>query len=296
MCKLIVGVNQKPNNKEFEKYIEAQQIEMFSEKDGCSALVIDFDNKTHIFRSLNDYNAVFRAVYEVLSRAKLVSIHTRTGTSGQKTANNVHFFEDNGHYMAHNGFVMKYHKSMGYTYHSEHGWNKDSTFYQSKLSRGEGVKVEEDVFEIDDLEIDGKNQYCKGCNSSKAGICKKHKRNTSIVLSDNAELCDTFQFLKSLEKPVTCETLEKAIKEKEFSGMGIIVNAEKPEAYLIVKKDVKLQTDKETFGIFYSYIPDKESKIPSYENIWGVSIVKTNVVKTDLPVRTAFEGVYQLKI
>src|SRR3990167_505969 len=239
MCKLLVGVNNKPGNPEFEKYIEAHQLEMYSEKNGCAALVVGFDNKIKVFRSLHDYDEVYRNVFEHIANSKLVSIHTRTATSGGVNEKNVHFFGSEGYYFAHNGFVRKYHSGVSLGF-GRTLWKSDepSTF----------------------LDTDGSD--CRGCWSSKAGVCKKHKREGfAESKKDSDEACDSLQFLINMPKPVTPVKINKEIADKDFTGLGFLIGEKKQDAYLLIKKDTRVQTDKETFAIYTSFTPNHKVEI-----------------------------------
>lgn len=273
MCKLLIGVNSMPNNEDFEKYIEGQEDELRDQKDGIGALVITFDGEVKIFRNYDNYDEVFRNVYENIANAKLISIHTRTGTSGTKDIRNCHFFESDNYAFAHNGFVLKYH-------------NRWSTFYDSKTRR------------LWDRVGDDGPLYCSGCESSKKGICKTHDKGseTTDVKGNKSDMCDSYQFIQNIKKPLTIEILKKEIDEKDFNGFGVVIDTKTKKVFLLIKKDVKLQVNDSScvFGIFYSYMPEKKYESVTFEPIYGIPVVKTKIVDLGLPIKTVANGVFEL--
>lgn len=323
MCKLIVGINKEKGNKEFEKYVRAQHADMLSEKDGAGGLVIDFDGNVRIFRSLTDYARVFEDTFSELENARLVALHTRTGTSGKKDEQNVHFFEHDNHIFAHNGFVPHYHTSQnsfhgvsgfGYLYNHE---RKETSSYEipdlSSLTGYDGPQNEEER----ELLLEFKEE-CTGCLTAKAGICRTHKQKladfreqvkpvaqATILRSESKsepkkeqpkeDMCDSFLFLKNVQKPVTTEVLDEFIEATRFNGLGFMLNRETLEAFLMVRKDAKCQTDKKTFAVFYSYEPEDEVEVIDEQDCFGVSLVTGKTIKLKLPVKTIFEGTFKLK-
>lgn len=289
MCKLIVGINEQPKNDTFQRYIIAQQQELIQEKDGIGALVIDFDKKLHVFRELDDYSKVFQEVYKLLPNAHLVSIHSRTGTSGKRDIENVHFFKNEQNYFAHNGFVQEFHSSSYFSF--------ERSFFQEKTHNPYSLYSDERIISNDN--------DCTGCFTSKRGICKKHermvatledKKETPIFTVSKDDFCDSFQFLKNLPHTINETILEEEAQKRKFEGMGILYNENTKKVYLIAKKDIKLQTNKKDFGIFYSYSPKKEATILDSEKIYGIPIIKTTKIKVGLPIKTVFQGIYELKI
>lgn len=291
MCKMIVGITKEIGNAQFATYIRAQRAELEGEKDGMGALIVTEDGITHVFRRFFDYDEVFMDVDSLLPRAKLVSLHTRTGTSGEKSLLNVHFFEDDNHYFAHNGFVYGY---GSYGYRGSYG--------------GGGRQFSFDSSHDKELENEILND-CAGCYTAKKGLCRKHERKleksagvATIVLPKKGEhvemdkMCDSYQFLHHVGKPVDEEILENEIDDKRFMGMGFMFNDTTKEGFLMVKKDVKAQfSDDGKWGIFYSYTPDHEVDHVVLEQKFGVSIKRTHKVKLDALIRSVHEGVYKLE-
>ena len=286
MCKLLVGMTSEPGNTEFQTYIKAQRPELLDQKDGIGAVVVTVDNKVYVFRELTEYYKIFAAVDSLLNKAKLVSIHTRIKTSGETDLANVHFFEVDNHLFAHNGFIRDYHSYKNWS------WKKDdsqTTFFNKKKSETGFVSGEEDEGVI--LE---QGQECAGCWTAKQGVCRKHKKEgTALVEVDASKMCDSYQFLQNIDKPVTEDILSKEVEERDFTGAALMLNKENLDAFLLVKKEVKAQFGKD-WGIFYSYTPDKEVDFVTTESKYGVLLKRTHSVKTDAPIRTVYEGIYKL--
>src|SRR3990167_227559 len=269
MCKLLVGVNDKKNNKNFEEYLMAQKSEFFTEKDGIGALVMDFEGNIQVKRVLDikDYWKVFEMVSSNLANTKLVSIHSRTATSGLVNKDNVHFFEDKGYYFAHNGFVKDF-----------------------KRSEGAGLSLSwASTFLPYDLKV------CKGCDSAKFGVCRKHKKAIEKEEKDNP-VCDSLQFLQKLDKPIKdINYLDKEMELKQFFGLGFLLGDKLKDAWLLVDKEITAQVG-EDFTMFYSYEPSKTYKVSEEEIIRGVSLVKKVEIPLPLEHRRAFRGAYRLAL
>lgn len=146
MCKLIVAIKDETKpNKELSKLISNQWEALETQKDGCSALVIYNDGSFEVKRELIDYDAVKEFVSEREGRAKLISIHSRTSTSGGVKQENVHFFEDRGVLIAHNGwlegkrFFNESHNTASEAW--DHGV-KESTIVRQQMAFGDDDEVE----------------------------------------------------------------------------------------------------------------------------------------------------------
>ena len=291
MCKLLVGVNKKPDNAEFQKYITAQAREFPSEKDGMSAVVITFDGKLEVARSLNNYDKVYEMVRELLPKARFVSIHSRTGTSGLKNDNNVHFFEDKNYLFAHNGFVR------GFT-----SWGEGTPLASNAMGmENAGLFMLEDkqtsFFSKKTGEFRVDNGKCWGCSHAKVGVCSRHKREgIGYNISPHVEnpLCDSFLFLKSLDKPIKkLAYLDAQVEMAQFFGFGVLIGKKVKDVWLLVQKDITAIVD-DSFTLFTSYKPDKSYSIAEEELVCGVSLVSKKEVSLPLEHRKVFEGVYRL--
>ena len=141
MCKLIIGIKNNKNNEQFEQLLKMQQEEIVREPDGISGLVITNDGEVKIFRSFINYHQILNDVYSNLDNAKVVALHTRTGTSGSKDITNVHFFEHENWIFAHNGFVGKYS-----TYENRWDWHGEKKMFIPKTSMTDEVINAQETF------------------------------------------------------------------------------------------------------------------------------------------------------
>lgn len=202
MCKLIVGIK-KENSEDFEMAIKLQENELKNERDGIGALVVRNDGTHEVRRALEtwQYDDVFGWVYSEIKNAVIVAVHTRTGTSGLRSLDNVHFFGDKL-LMAHNGWVSKYHgttrtlfdegrdivmKSWGGDEHdlilSYSSHKKPQFGFAAEVSekpavvdaalKAEWEKEKKNKKELD--EIEEEMEDCDGCITANKGWCKRHK-------------------------------------------------------------------------------------------------------------------------
>lgn len=281
MCKMLIGINNNVGSSEFAKVIKAQYDTLTTQPDGIGAFVIDKDNKIHIFRELHDYQTVFYEVDRLLPDAKVVSLHTRIGTTGAKTLQNVHYFESDGHIMAHNGTISEY-----------SSYNKGKWTGKNYLNDKKFDFVDESV---------GGDADCTGCVSAHAGVCKIHKEAWEAIDSSVSTIVldpsDTLQFLEAIPKPVTVDSIKEFANEKKFNGMGIIVNKETLDMFMMVQKQVKVITNKEDFSVFFSYEPELEAKRNKWESMYGVPFIdKELTLKIDIKPKTVSYGVFQLQL
>jgi predicted glutamine amidotransferase/dsDNA-binding SOS-regulon protein len=363
MCKILVAVKTSDKeNKQFRQAIEAQESDLFAERDGMGAIIIDNIGQMSVFRSHNNYREVLNKVYAKLKNAKLVSIHTRTGTSGETGLTNVHFFEAQNLLMAHNGFVSKYHSysntnwdygmdvyGRGYN-HSSPGKTskpKQETFFQTAQKAGSALQQEQTLLKAklgfdndqkligESIEIDADtNPYqelseeleeleeimeaCRGCISSKAGYCKKHKaegyrhanilesmgytkdgnaKETKETKTNASPYCDSFEFIRNIKTPLTKESLADEMEKKEFTGMSLLLDKENAKQYLMIRRKEALAQVSKDFSIFYSYQPTTEYSVTKYDSIYGVSIIKQKEdVQIQLPTYKVIEGVHEISL
>lgn len=249
MCKLLIATNKKRNNKLLSQLITAQFTQMGSEKDGLSALIVDRNGEMKAFKELDNYGLVFNEVKERLKTAAFLGLHARTATCGIKSLENIHFFQDKGYYMAHNGWV-------------------DAYYYGATAVTKGGDRA---VNEINQL--NGILERCYECGQDQDGYCVKHtsirnrldKLQVSGADDDNlivssadmqAKECDTIRFLRSIEKPITEARLKWAVDDKGFSGFAVIYDSKKKQAWYLIHKEVKFITDLKTFSCLFSYEPE----------------------------------------
>src|SRR3990167_4092297 len=141
MCKLVIGIKNKKIEDEDEKLkfrdiLLAQLEALKGEKDGAGAMVLTHDNKIGVIRDLEDYDKVFAYVSEYLDDARMIAVHTRTKTSGERDNANVHFFKHGDWLFAHNGWVQEYHGYGGYYAGYNAGkWEDDDSYSEDQLIR-----------------------------------------------------------------------------------------------------------------------------------------------------------------
>ena len=297
MCKLIVAINnsleQGSNEPDFKNAIALQYDILKKEPHGIAGLVITKDNQLHLFREYKDYDKILIEVDKLIKDAKFLILHTRTSTGGAQTLDNVHLFEDGDYLFAHNGWVPKYAPPiMGYHQSGFKYAQEDMTSYS------------------DDTPSHNIDNY-KGFADIKGGYPMYEKENVAsdVVLTgyqptkkkekhkNKNKMCDSFQFLQALPKPITVEAIEKEVKHSRFYGTGIIINKKTHEAFLIVKKDTKMITDQRNWSVVYSFEPETEVTYESYKNIFGVDILSNEeTIKVVAEQKEVVEGVYQLQI
>lgn len=315
MCKLATIVKSEGANEEAETLLRLQFAELRTQKDGCAGLTIGFDNKVRVYRELTDYDKVFQSVLADLPTSKLVSIHTRIGTSGEKELTNVHFFKPKDWYFAHNGFVQKYHtKSIGYL-----PWGKTEDDYEyldddmpppdfgSTKPISFGNALNEMV-------------NCRGCYTAKKGYCKKHaslvdeikeqeiareKKNRkktktlnltkAKIVVDSKKFCDSYQFVENMPTEVNEESILKHCRATDFSGMGILVSEDGTKVYLIIAKECFSVSDNKTFAGYFSYNPEMELSMKSENEVYGVKVASNNInLSVNEDVCPIIRGVYRV--
>jgi len=109
MCKLLIGIKVNDSaNKKFARIIKAQEHSLSNQPHGISALIVDKDNNISVKKELNEYGKVFVWVQNRIKNAKIVAIHSRQATDGEIDEANLHFFEIDDYFFAHNGIVGEY--------------------------------------------------------------------------------------------------------------------------------------------------------------------------------------------
>ena len=292
MCKLITVLKEDGDNKLVRALLVAQYEKLTNEKDGIGALATDGD-KLGIGRDdkVSGYREVFDKAVEAVPGSNLIGLHTRTATSGANDLSNVHFFEHNGWYMAHNGFTLS--KSEAMESKDEKNLLLPATIESNKET------VLDEISRLEAITND-----CANClsSASRGYVCKRHKSigdrikkieplveglqkigfETSSGQSYHFEgnhgkdwnsrrpdwygyktgKSDTHLFLTNLPKKLDEEKLAEYAKSEGFSGMAIIYNSELKEGYLIIVRKncyMVVPKDKEADGDFmmlFSYEPD----------------------------------------
>lgn len=301
MCKLFIASKKPGNNLGLRSLIDAQIPELDKEKDGIGALIITADKKVIVERALLNYESVYDFVFENFEKAIFIALHTRTGTSGAKTLLNVHFFESNGYYFAHNGFVGAYHKINGFGF-------RNGVYSSRESNKGGGVW--DDKYNADDLSLDNllyESERCSKCNSKKKNrMCDKHEKELSIITKskeaskkpEDLDKCDSYQFLDNIQKPLTIESVEIESENKSFTGMGLFVSKDAEDIKLIIKKKCYLIHDEEIGEsvVMTSYSPETKWTDYDVKEIGGVDVlVSENKRELKNKPLQIIEGVYSLK-
>lgn len=325
MCKLLVGVSKERNNKNFIDSIVTQFDGMRTQKDGIGAFVLTHDNKFHIFRSFTDYDSVFENVESLLPNARLVSVHTRISTGGKLGLENVHFFDYENVILAHNGIIDGYSKIKPYTRghwnNVTRKWDDDEDEKPMVILNAKADRTAEEQALFDE------SVMCEGCASSKAGTCKKHikkaqelvRKQKEAAANNQAELlwtredepgdtaaddcptfpdnpCDSLEFLRDLEKPISEEGINALVEEKKMNGMMVIFDKSTSKAFIVVKKACHVISDKKTFSVMYSFDPETKFTEPKWKYMFGVPF-KDRTVTYKLPYQSKAlsYGTWQIK-
>jgi len=313
MCKLVVGIKTSNKaDKEFANLIASQAERLKGEKDGIGALAIKDDNSHKVLRDLKDYDGVINTILTNVRDKKIISLHTRTGTSGNTDLSNVHFFQSDRYMLAHNGFVSKYSRGIGFRYGGNYGYNSlanDEAI--SKINKSLGDKsvnsISSDIPDFDDLVQDNPKLDCQDCarHDNELQFCSKHKaygkklkklrkkvmREREDRYESSDSRCDSKQFLDNLPKKVTRDTLEKYIDETDFTGIAVLVDKELHKLWLLGTRDFEVHTDYKNYIILYSYEP--ESSLPTYTKLLGLPVVNTEDTM-DFDTHKVPAGVYDV--
>lgn len=297
MCKILVGIKKEGEDRKFRDLIKAQYEDMKTEQDGISVAILKNNGELFCERRLTDYEPVFEKVDDLLSEARILAIHTRSGTSGEKDLANVHFFRENDYLFAHNGYVSAFHTPK---------------YPNRLLSINEfGYRYEP---HLTDEEASGLIINCRGCQTSHRGFCKKHKRiaqdldgydyGRDIVIEEkeinkvpviNDKMCDSWHFLNKLPKQFDKEKLNEYIKEVGFSGFGIIINAKTNEFTLIIRKDCKfIKTN--NFALITSFEPENEFRTISVQEAFGIKYIKEEDEEIEYPTYDIIQEIYNIKV
>lgn len=189
MCKLIVAVKQEGKNEDFKDAVRAQFNSMRSEQHGIGALIKFKDGAAEVLRRIDedDYSEVYGWVITNINRIVMVSIHTRTMSTGERCLRNCHFFDDDGLFFAHNGFAGTY-KSKGTGFH----WKNDDWTGVADKKKFFGVthQVGKNNNTLLLAQPPTEAEYnqagivltsCGDCAKAHKGYCKKHKREGKII-------------------------------------------------------------------------------------------------------------------
>lgn len=167
MCKIIVGI-QKEKNADFKSIVMAQYKDLKLERDGIGVLAIMRDGSMKVIRKEDDYETVYEKINDILDDVYFLGVHTRTATSGSHDLDNVHFFEEKGVYLAHNGFVA------GVFDKKEKKKRKKTTTIivprdESEAERS-AYKIDAEIERLEKIMME-----CADCDFQTYEACKKHK-------------------------------------------------------------------------------------------------------------------------
>src|SRR5258708_2924623 len=283
MCKLITITKTKGENQKAETLVRLQFKGLRTQPDGCAGLNISFDNKVKVYREIKDYDKVFEDVIKELPDRRLVFIHTRIGNSGLKNLDNVHFFKPNDWYFAHNGFAEKY---GSHGFHSK--WNR-------QISLDDVIAVDDRMVTLTD-DVPGlggamnRMINCQGCATAKRGFCRTHahlieqireleqakeasvKPKKASKSADKDRYCDSYQFVDNLPKKMNPDTIIEHMAESKFNGMGLLINKNGKDMYMLVAKTCYAVTDHESYAGFFSYDPDLKASIETSDDLCGIKV------------------------
>lgn len=264
MCKLLVALTKTPNNPEYIKIIQLQYNDLRTQPNGIGALVIDQNDKCHIFRELKDYQKVFDQVDKLLPTAKLVSLHSRISTGGNVDINNVHFFERNNHVLAHNGWITGY----STTTKPPYCYGCETT---TKIACKRHIKKPQKIEQLPGI---------ADCD-------------TLQFLTD----------LTNLNTDITPDAIDSLAIDKNFSGVALLFDKSTNQATLFSRNrernPIQAITDNKTFGVFFSYQPTTKAKrsFSILQSVFGVSVIQQEqeqVIETTLESKDVPDGCYQL--
>lgn len=307
MCKLVTVVKENNDNvKKIENILRAQESKLMGEKDGISAITVDGDGKVRRRRSLKDYRGIIDWACAHIDKSKLISIHTRTATTGSVTKNNTHFYEDGGYFLAHNGFVSEYATSYYSGYGKYAGRNKKARYNKSQNHLGKKKnKNEDEDEEIEELVNDYLNDEEELDDDEKKIVeahlqeelkeAKQVGKETRQLLQEGdeeEEKSDTYKFLKNLPKPINENVIYEEMEDKKFSGVATLYDENSGLLYTFSTREIETHTNFDDFIVYYSYKP--ESSIPQTKRYKGLDVIvdgKLRVEEKSIP-----EGIYCTQI
>lgn len=303
MCKLLVGIQLKENSKLFKTIFDVQFPEVAELPHGLAGTVIEKDNKITVSRELDNYSKVYSEIADKLVTSKLIGLHGRQSTSGDISKTNVHFFKSGDLLMAHNGIIVgeKIKATSRWDFPKKEEWENMTKKQQKKISKKANREVDlymeqrEEIEETEDTIL-----RCTECTTS--WTCGRHmtvglrmerlkKAHTSYEVTEYPSECDSLQFLKSLPKKVlNVRVLSDHMKDRQFRGVGIIIDTKREKGFLFGTRAIEIQTDFKNYLFFYSYKPVKE--IEYSKSLLGFNI-PTGEDSAEIPTEELKEGVYE---
>lgn len=267
MCKLLIGIKLKDKDEEnnFEKVLKLQENILRKEPHGVASLKILKNDSVIVKKALDDYSPVFDDIYKSLGSIKVVGLHTRQATSGNIDLKNTHFFEVGDYLFAHNGFVNEYSLSSSYGYNYYPNNRQGKIFIKKSF----GTLTEFHNPDTEDLDSD-----------------------YPIKEKSKSDMCDSYQFLKNIKKPITKSIIESEAFEKGFTGVGVIVDKRRKRIFIFSTRKIQVHTDFENYIFLYSFQP--KDKIKEYKSFLGLPLYE----KDNEEVLTSYEideGVYEMR-
>ncbi len=323
MCKLIVGIKQ--DNSELEtikKAVSIQRDDLYKEKDGMAAFILDKDNNITTCKDLDDYDKVLRWFYKNLPIAKVFGLHTRTATDGTVTEDNIHYFKHRKVYFAHNGIISEcstpYSSKYNANYQSKYiddsagfvnSYKKDNVIdYSSFEGRNGGLFDDDDLPEGCEnwTEKEWRDYYStqdeweEYSEDEKAAIemiesdyqREKNKKKNKHK-EKNKDKSDSFIFVDKIQKPITVDSLFEDMDRLDFNGVAHLTCTKENKMFLMASRNIEAHTDFKSYVLAYSYIP--ECDIPCITSMFNLDIEDDSSV-TKLKRYTISPGIYEIDI
>jgi hypothetical protein len=260
MCKLMTIIKMNDNNDALLKELVENQRDLLDrEPNGISALAIGKNDKIMIKKSLENYDSIINWAIKRIKNSKVISIHSRTATSGNVDKNNLHFFKVDDYYFAHNGIVGGLHsyECMGAGYLNK-WYPVNTTANIDTTKKDEKKEVQTQLVEV----LDSK------------GECKE-------IQTEKDKMCDSYQFLFNLPKPIKgCKAIEKYMEKESFGGAGLLVDAKKKRVFSLIGKTTPAHTN------FKNYKIDKGKEFLGFD-------IEDKEDRVKIPRRVVKNGVYQ---
>jgi hypothetical protein len=289
---LTLQKTQEANNELIKEILLSQVDTLCEEPDGVGTMAINYDDKYRVERSLDNYQRVLKAAFSEIDKSKFIGIHTRFGTKGDKSLYNVHFFNKDNLYMAHNGVMSQFERFYGcghtdfdpYTRWDKHKneWLDKDGFSKRDREKQEEKEAEEKERKIDEqLNLLGAgdmtpeeqekavNDLLEAEEAEEEAILvgddpqinapadKPKKKNKDKFKQDPKQNpSDTLEFLLDLPKNITQELLEEKCSSRgEFNGKAVLIDVKKKEVWHFSTTEYWMVTDYKTFTITFSYEP-----------------------------------------
>lgn len=302
MCKLITVVKEEPREyPEMNRLMDLQWTQMKTQPDGCGAIVVYPDGKFEVKRSLGDYESVYEWLKTKRDKAKVISLHTRIRSSGGVNEESVHFFEDNGCYIGHNGFASKgFSSNYDYEYSSHRTVGFGGRDVKEMFEQQEFDKITRELTRCHEILYGCKN--CQWVDEVEQHTCGRHQgeknRITKLLnqLDDltswdgntlrlGGETCttdtktktpivDTMAFLKAIPRPITKDGIAETVKSQRFSGAAFIFDSKTKKGWVVVEKKYVPTANRDGYSMLFSFEPTLTDDQKADKKIFGLSFYK----------------------